>query len=121
MKKSISYVLCLTISSILFVVLFCSFINENKNLKKQLEELDKLPKLVDFCYSHENYLHFHRIKFNYFEAKFDVYMNNDGSCNWIRTILDYQKPSLGSFDIGNYDKNLCDNIKLKCDKLTFFK
>lgn len=92
-------------------------INEYENLYKQWEDLNKLPKEVEFCSDYANVLHFRHIKFNENEATFDVKLNNDGTCHWIYIYLNKEIPSINDFSIGDGDKNVCGKIKLKCEKL----
>lgn len=106
-----------------FILLGCFIylIDEYKNLYKQWEDLNKLPTEVEFCSDYENVLHFRHIKFNEYEATSDVKMNNDGTCHWVNTYINHKIPSISDFNIGNGDKNVCDKIKLKCEKLNKYQ
>lgn len=92
-------------------------IDEYKNLYKQWEDLNKLPKEVEFCSDYENVLHFRHIKFNEYEATSDVKINNDGTCHWMNKYIDFKNPNNWDFNIGDSDENVCNKIKLKCEKL----
>lgn len=105
---------------ILNCILFCCLIyleSEYENLYKQWEDLNKLPTEVEFCSDYENILHFRHIKFNKYEATSDVKMNNDGTCHWMNTYINREIPSISDFSIGDSDKNVCNKIKLKCEKI----
>ena len=92
-------------------------ISEYENLYKQWEDLNKLPKEVEFCSDYENVLHFRHIKFNEYEATSDVKLNDDGTCHWMNTYINHKIPSISDFSIGNYDENMCNKVKLKCEKI----
>ena len=107
----------LIILNFILVVCLLYLIDEYKNLYKQLEDLNKLPKEVEFCSDYANVLHFRHVKFNEYEETTDVTMNNDGTCSWMNTYINLEIPSISDFSIGDSDKNVCNKIKLKCEKL----
>lgn len=92
-------------------------INEYENLYKQWEELNELPKEVEFCSEYANVLHFKYIKFNEYEMTSNVKINDDGTCHWVNTSLNRKIPSISNFSVDDGDKNVCNKIKLKCEKM----
>lgn len=96
-------------------------ISEYENLYKQWEDLNRFPKEVEFCSDYENVLHFRHIKFNEYEATSDIKLNNDGTCHWMNIYKDFKNPYNWDFNIGTSDKNVCNKIKLKCEKLNKYQ